>query len=604
MGWLTPLGLEARIGAVLFQGQQLTLGRKKILLLALIGLAALAILLRCLHLFDSGHYFILSPDSYFFHWLSGRIMSGQGPPPDAPSGTIYSLHTGLAYPLAYIAKALGYIFNLSYGDALNIASKLVPPVLGVLGIVVMYWGASRIFDRRAGLFSALAWVLMPYVLLVGAAGYIDRDSFSLLLITIGAFLFYLSKDWHLSIGNRDVGWLIAGLGVLVIEGLLYLEWVFIGAMLLLAVITAYFVVKFLLEYFDRIETEPNTMRRISAAIGETNWRTFALIIAGNIVAAASNLHQVSSWFSLAASFSQTTQQNPVAEMQGLGVFDFLGFQFFLIPMALGIYVAWKKRNQGAIFLSCWFVSLFILSLFAKRVMIYAAPAACLLSGVGLVFLCDWRGWNLAKSLRTELDYLWNWPGWGSFQRFRMRWCRFQTLKKGGIAILLLLAILISFLMGYSESSSYGMAPDRQWQDALVYLRQETPPESVIMSQWSWGYWILDLGQRRPLVDNGYYYYDPERLNDIALVYYTTKPSEAVQLMDKYGAAYLVFSTLDLKVAKTILGWANLSEEHSSFPGDSLVASSLDGQFESGGGLRVVYRNSEVVILGLTQPRQS
>jgi len=49
----------------------------------------------------------------------------------------------------------------------------------------------------------------------------------------------------------------------------------------------------------------------------------------------------------------------------------------------------------------------------------------------------------------------------------------------------------------------------------------------------------------------------------------------------------------------------------NFPGDSLIMRSLNGGFESGGGLEVVYRSApepnskspsepEVVILGLTQ----
>ena len=55
---------------------------------------------------------------------------------------------------------------------------------------------------------------------------------------------------------------------------------------------------------------------------------------------------------------------------------------------------------------------------------------------------------------------------------------------------------------------------------------------------------LDLGQRQPVVDNGYYYWDEKRLDDIAIAYTTTDPSEAAHIMDKYNADYLVFSWLD------------------------------------------------------------
>jgi hypothetical protein len=71
----------------------------------------------------------------------------------------------------------------------------------------------------------------------------------------------------------------------------------------------------------------------------------------------------------------------------------------------------------------------------------------------------------------------------------------------------------------------------------------------------------------------------------------------------------VFSTLDRKVAKTIMGWADVGEGLDSFPVNSLVERSLTGQFDSGGGLEVVYRSGpgsgtsadyEVVVLRLRQ----
>lgn len=127
-----------------------------------------------------------------------------------------------------------------------------------------------------------------------------------------------------------------------------------------------------------------------------------------------------------------------------------------------------------------------------------------------------------------------------------------------------------------------------------------------MTWWDYGYWILDLGQRRPVTDNGYYGWDWERLQDTALIYIATEPAEAAQIMEKYGADYLVFSTVDKDIAPVILKRAGLEEEYKGligFPPDSLVSRVLDGEFDSEGGLEVVYRSapdSEVFILGLVQ----
>jgi len=553
-------------------------------LLAVGGLAVCTFAFRCLHLLKDGHYYyILSPDSHFFHWVAKGVMAGEPPPTWPGALNTYTLHSGLAYPLAYLAKAAGYVFGLSNTDALNLVCKFTPPLLAVIGMVVIYLAVVRICDRRVALFSALTWALMLHALFFGAAGYIDRDGLSMLLIMTGAFLFYLSRGWQFRIGGRDVGWLLAGLGVLGIEGILYLEWAFVGPVLLLAVILVYFVVKFLVEYFDRMETEPSTVRRISGAISEVNWQVFAVIILGNIAVAGLYPHQAASWLDFAIGEVQGKQYVGVSEMSGLGPADLLAYTFFLIPIVLGIYLAWKKRAEGSIFFFSWFLSMLVLGLFSKRVVLYAAPPACILSGVGLAFLWDWMSGGQS-----------------------------QPLKKVGVIALLLLLIVFSYgTATFLGSGSVGIAADEDWQDAMAYLRDETPRDSVIISQWSWGYWILDLGERRPVVDNGYYYYDADRLRDVGLAYSTTDPAEAAQIMKKYGANYLVLAKLDKKSATIIMGWANVGEGLKSFPENSLFVRSINGEFESGGGLEVVYRSvpesgaesvseSEVVILGLTE----
>jgi hypothetical protein len=432
-------------------------------------------------------------------------------------------------------------------------------------MLLIYLFAARIYNRCVGLASAMAWALLSLPILVGSAGYLDRDGLSVLLLAVGAFLFYLAGVWHIKLWGRDVGWLIAGAGVLVAEALLYLEWAFVGPALLLWVIAACFVGRFLLRYYEHTETKPDAMRRLRGAISKVNWRTFALIVVANALVAGLNFHLTVSWYDTAIGLVQEGATSTILEARGLGFTDLIGYQFFIIPMVLGLYVAWKKRAESSIFFSCWFIGLFVLAFFSRRILILAAPAACLLSGVGLAFLWDWV----------------------KHQQFRM-------LKWVGLGAMGALAILLSFSSANLLAAEPGMSPDRGWQDAFAYLRDETPPNSVIMSQWTWGYWILDLGQRRPLMDNGYYGWDSEKMCDVWLAYFTTDPAEAAEMMKKYGADYLIV-------------WQGLA----NFPANSLIVRSLNGEFESGSGLEVVYRSPtepnsrfpsepEVVILGLTQ----
>jgi hypothetical protein len=50
-----------------FRARLPTIPRKWVVPLLIGGLAAYALLLRCLHLLHPGQYFVVSADSYFFH---------------------------------------------------------------------------------------------------------------------------------------------------------------------------------------------------------------------------------------------------------------------------------------------------------------------------------------------------------------------------------------------------------------------------------------------------------------------------------------------------------------------------------------------------------
>jgi len=559
------------------------------LLLSIIVLAAVAVLLRSIHLFNTSYYYLISPDSYFFHWLPGRVMAGQGPPLDStPDGlAIYSLHSGLAYPLAYIAKAISSVIGISSADALALAAKALPLVIAVITIVLIYLFAARICNRRVGLLSAVAWVFLSHTIYFGSAGFLDRDALSVLLLMVGAFLFYLAGIWHIKVWGRDAGWLIGGAGVLVVEALLYLEWSAAGVMLLLLVIAAYWVVRFVLRYNDPTESEPDMRRRLMVSMRDVDWRPLALILVANILGAGLvaglNFQAASWWYREAIGIIGGGGGSTTGENQGLGLGNLIGYNVFWIPIVLAFYLVWKKRARSSIFFSSWFICILLASLFAMRIFFFAAPAACLLSGVGLAFLWDWvkRG-------------------------------QFRTFKWVGMAALIVVGLSNSVTFAWALPFGYGLSPDREWRDALAWMRDSnnTPKDAVIMTQWSWGYWILDLGQRRALVDNGYYGYDWERLRDVGIAYYTADPEEAAQMMRKYGASYLVFTELDQPVASVIMGWAKVGEGLTDFPGISLFMQSLNGEFQSGGGLKVVYRSppkpdssslneSEVVILGLS-----
>ena len=183
---------------------------RRFILFGLLSIAALAFFIRCLHLFDPGHYYIISADSYLFHWMADRVMDGQSIPTNIQP-------SGLAYPLAYIATTIGHVFSMSDQDALTFVSKYLPPFIGVLTAVLIYLGLSRMYDRRTGLCCAVAWAVLPHAYFIQAAGYLDRDGINVSLILIGALAFFFSRRWRLNIKGWDLGWVFGVVVVLILS---------------------------------------------------------------------------------------------------------------------------------------------------------------------------------------------------------------------------------------------------------------------------------------------------------------------------------------------------------------------------------------------------
>ncbi|MCX5998100.1 MAG: hypothetical protein NTU41_00500 [Chloroflexi bacterium] len=162
-------------------------------------------------------------------------------------------------------------------------------------------------------------------------------------------------------------------------------------------------------------------------------------------------------------------------------------------------------------------------------------------------------------------------------------------------------------LAYSVGAEQRVAFNDDWGGALDYLRTSTPADSVVMSWWDYGYWILDVGQRKPVVDGGLYNHDTVRDSKIGEVYCTTDASRAVEIMREYGAQYVVFSTVDKEIITVIAGDGLGSTGASTWLAGGYVNSlwwrSLNGGFQSEAGLKLVYASPEgaspaVAVLGL------
>lgn len=562
--------------------------------LLLLGVvAAYAFLLRCVHLLNPDHYYIISPDSHFFNWEAKLLLRGEN--------TDGTLHSGLTYPLAYFAKTISSVTGASPEEALRLAGILVPPVLGVLSVIAIYLAVSKIYSSRVGLFSAFAWsVAMPAVM-TQASGYLDRDGLNLLLIIIGASAFYLAGDWPLRLGRLEVGWLVGGIAVLAVSALLLMEWLWLGAAILVGIVVAMVALEFVIGLASRLvpsllaEEDPLALPllfvrkvppSIVAAVKASSWKPLAVVLVVGLMVAVigpgtltlQDMYREGSQLVQDALSGTAT----VSELQGLTLGDLLSYGLLSIPLLIGLYIAIRSRRRADILYLGWFGVLFLGGLFARRLFLYAAPAVCVIIGLGLASLIDRSKLGLSRGdLRMALNVVPN---------------RLLRYARIAAAVVLVLLLLPPSLSAYQLGSYRLVAANNDWEAALDYLSESTPAEAVVMSWWDYGYWILDIAERKPVVDNGRHSEATD--HDIALVYVTKEDSEAVRVMQRYAADYLVFSTVEYGSLPLITELA-LGERFGdgvSMPRQmrgSLYARSLSGDWEFGGGLKRAYPGPEV-----------
>ena len=578
-------------------------------LLALI--CGLAFAFRCLHLLETDHYYIISTDSYFFHFMADLVASGDEYRYPTQFNVVlpYWMHSGLAYPVGLLAKVIAFVSGVAPHDAVAFVARVLPPTIAVITIIVLWLAVSRMYGRAVAHLSAFAFAAAVLPVFFGAAGYIDRDGVSWLLVIMGVCTFYLMKNLHLKRSGLDFGWVVRGASVLLFEALLYIEWGFLGSLILLAILMAYVIGEVMANLWPRLvsafnaETDPLNLpvtlakqgaKGIIPSIGESSYRPLVLALAVSAFVGIFQPGYKAIYNAWLTAFHPAEGAQYIGELRGIGPSDIVTWQFLLVPLLVGIYVTIRKRRPPDILWLSWCVVLFAGGLFARRLFNFAAPAFCVLCGIGLGAMLDLKGsrrFSLTEVATGIAD-----------SRSVLRYLRAIA------AVVLIAATILGSALTTRSVGSFSriMAVTPEWEEALTWLRENTPEDSKIVSWWDYGYWILDLGHRVPVVDNGVHWVSTDR--DIARVYCATDDAEAVEIMQKYGARYIVFSDIEIKILP-VISWEALEKAYGDqihIPPelkDSLYARSLGGQAEFGGGLRRVYPASEiekppVVILAL------
>jgi asparagine N-glycosylation enzyme membrane subunit Stt3 len=174
----------------------------------------------------------------------------------------------------------------------------------------------------------------------------------------------------------------------------------------------------------------------------------------------------------------------------------LGKGYFTVPLlALSAIGFFCTKNK---FLRIWFIFGIALALTAERLFFYMLFPAAFMAVFGAVKV---------KSLIRKNFYI------------------------------ILIAIIVIYTAHFGFSRSIALAQDypiRQQINAFHWMRDNTPEDAVILSDWQWGHWISGIAKRRNFVD-GYAEYAPsvdKRISELHEFYRTCKVPSG------YGISYI------------------------------------------------------------------
>ncbi len=186
--------------------------------------------------------------------------------------------------------------------------------------------------------------------------------------------------------------------------------------------------------------------------------------------------------------------------------------FLLIPSIYALKHIWKNNAYyKQIFFS--FILLLILSLFSTTILLIFTPIASVLSAIGILYLHN-KKWNS------------------------------NILKIITVAVILFGICLSTFNFIVFNITNL---PDENLINGLIYLKDNSPEDSVILSDPSRGHWINYFAERKDIADSNTFLAPDvkERLKDIDKIFKTRDINEFNKIVNKYKISY-IFLDSELK----------------------------------------------------------
>jgi dolichyl-diphosphooligosaccharide--protein glycosyltransferase len=449
-----------------------------------------------------------------------------------------------------VGAAVASAGGSTYGA--EMMASLLPPVIGALAVGVIYLVAREMFDKRIGLASAFFLTISSYAVAVNSFGYVDHHALEMLLLALIVLSLLRSAS--------DIRWsAAAGISI----ALLAYTWMGSAAYVLMVLI--YTIARMSLDLRDGREPPKDLVMAPAIALllvlpfWSSHWMIPSAIAIFTLLGSSLLGYAIYiivqkrlPWYSLpgimiasglivlvviyalrggVTSVFYTTLVNRLpyvlgGEMSGLieeasplltmDLKSVLGLNIIITVAVLALVARRHIYDRKKVLLIVWTLIALLLTFGQKRFLYILSLNMSILFAVLFSELC-----TLAE--------------------------RKERRQMMALTLIILVVMSIPSLWRLSRISDDAPDIEGDWVAALKWLKEGTPPTSFfddpsrrpeygIMSSWSYGNWIIYLGER-PVVANNF----QAGVADSTRFFLSESESDAEGILNKRGARYVITS---------------------------------------------------------------
>jgi dolichyl-diphosphooligosaccharide--protein glycosyltransferase len=433
---------------------------------------------------------------------------------------------------------------------------LLPVVLGSLTTIVMFALVRTIGSTTAGLFSALLFAFTPAIISRGNLGWFKSEPLGLFLGLLAVYLFLSAIK-----GDRLRLTIVKAVGAGLLLGLANASWggiqyfsiplslffialpffqrdtkipMYVAIALTIATLisagafprpgisfvlglpgialiggTAFLVIA---TFLSKVSTPGKRLRNLLILLVAFAVASAAVLISGSYYSSSFRyLNAINPFLSAVNPLTESVAEHFTPTL----VDYFTQYSILLMFAGFGAWMAFRTRDRMSIFaLIIGLTGLYVSATFA-RLLVYASIGTIILAGLGLYYttrsVLEYREASITERSSVSPK--------GSKARKKLETMNVKSSKNFLVktGYIVFITLLLAVPMIYPPNSNWLSLADippsianggtgyrlttTDWLDALQWIEENTPQNSVIASWWDYGYWITTLGNRTSLADN-------------------------------------------------------------------------------------------------------